>query len=223
MNSARILASVSKYAGIVLCAVSMGVPGVALTLPSAAEAAPASKAGKPAARKAATRYVKKAGKPARSRVARTSPKKSKLAAVKSNKQQVAKQAPRRVTPMAGIAVPGFSLLQVAGIRPSAAYVYQDADFRTDSLNSAPQMTVQYPDEAHAPRKAATACLVNGEVFLLADCNTPPGAVPGPEAHLGIDGETTALRPDDHLSLPTASDSGPPPANTDAPSPEPSSS
>ncbi|MDO8789567.1 MAG: hypothetical protein Q7J42_15955 [Sulfuritalea sp.] len=223
MNSARILASVSKYAGIVLCAASIGVPGVALTLPSAAEAAHASKASKPVTRKASNKYVKKAGKSARSRVARTSSKKSKLAAVKSNKQQVAKQTPRRATQMAGIAVPGFALLQVAGIRPSAGYVYQDAAFRMDSLNSAPQMTVQYPDEAHAPRKAATACLLNGEVFLLADCNTPPGTVPGPDAHVGIDRETNALRPDDHLSLPTASDAGPPPANTDAPSPEPSSS
>ncbi|TRZ90053.1 MAG: hypothetical protein D4R84_16880 [Rhodocyclaceae bacterium] len=195
MNSARILASVSKYAGIVLCAASMGMPGVALTLPSAAEAAQASKASKPVARKATNKHVKKAGKPALSRVAKASSKRSKFAAIKSNKQQAAKQTPHPATQMAGIAVPGFALLQVAGIRPGVDYVYQDSDFRTESPNSAPRMTVQYPDAAHVPRKAAVACRVNGEVFLLADCNTESGAASGPDSHFGIGWETTAASKD----------------------------
>lgn len=218
MNSVRILASVTKYAGMVLCAASIGVPGVALMLPSAAEAA---QAGKPVARKATKKHAKKAGKPALGRVARTSSKRVKLAAIKSNKQQVARQTPHRATQMAGIAVPGFDLLQVASIRPRAVYLYQDSDFRTDSPNSAPQMAIQYPDEAHSPRKAATACLVNGEVFLLADCNTPPGANLGPDEQFGVGRETSAARPADHLPLPPDSAAGLPAANADLPPPEPS--
>lgn len=221
MNSARTFASVSRYTGLVLCAAGIGVLGVALTLPSAAEAAQASKASKPVAKKATNKYAKKAGKPALGRVAKTSPKKSKLAAIKSSKQQVARQTPHRATQMAGIAVPGFDLLQVASIRPRAAYVYPDSDLRTDSLNNAPQIAVQYPDEAHAPRKAATACLVNGEVFLLADCNTGPGAASGLDSHVGIGRETSAVRPVDHRPLPPDSEAGLPAANTDLPPPEPS--
>lgn len=214
MNSARTFALVSRYTGMVLCAAGIGVLGVALTLPSAAEAAQGSKASKSVARKA--------GKPAPGRVAKTSPKNLKPAAVKSPKQQVAKQTPRRATQMAGIAMPGLALLQVASIRPGAVYVYQDSDLRMDSLNSAPQMAAPYPDEAHAPRKATTACLVNGELFLLADCNTRPGAASGLDSHVGIGRETSAVSPVGHHPLPEEAPGAElPAASADAPPPEPS--
>lgn len=214
MNFVRILASVSKYAGIVLWVAGIGVSGVTLTLPSAAEAAQESK---PVVKKAASKYAKKAGKPAPNSVAKASTKKSRLAAIKSEKQQVVEQAPLRATQTVRIAMPGFIAAQVANTLPGTIHRYPD--LRMDSLNSAPQMAAPYPDEAHAPRKAAAACLLNGELFLLADCNTAPGDVLGPDARSGIGREATDVL--DHLPLPGAPDAELPAASKSGSPPEPS--
>ncbi|MCX7148404.1 MAG: hypothetical protein NTY05_03175 [Rhodocyclales bacterium] len=214
MNFARIFALLSRYTRLVLCAAGIGVLGVALTPPSAAEAAQASKASNPVAKKATNKHVKKTGKPMLRRVAKTSPKKSRLAAIKPKKEQVARQTPRRATQETRIAMPRVAVLQVANILPGA--VHQNPAFRTVSLNnSVPQMAAQYPDEAYASRKATTACLLNGEVFLLADCNTEP------DSHFGIGRETTAVSPVGHRPLPASPGAGLPTESADVPPPEPS--